>query len=308
MYKTFLHMLIFSSFIFCWSFTTGCTQKPWPDSPLYEPPENDPAWVPPVTVAEAKAALQGHYAHYDIVAYIGQTPAGPMRTFIISYGFTDFTMQGNDLVEIDRFCHSVNKNNQPFTANLNDAATQAITPRTATVEVFQEAGAWKIMRPPTPTLIGINGDPWQPLSQNPNDPNINDADGDGKPGVTVHLTLYGFIKAELYIARREIFQNFLTLYSDGSLYGHVVDTSEQLVIGATLNLLNMPSSPPQYEDLGLSPIILVPVADDLDNCEELMANRDSLFPAEPAFRRAVLSPAAMSADAAPVKCVRPDHL
>ena len=308
MYKTFLHMLIFSSFIFCWSFTTGCTQKPWPDSPLYEPPENDPAWVPPVTAAEAKAALQGHYAHYDIVAYIGQTPAGPMRTFIISYGFTDFTMQGNDLVEIDRFCHSVNKNNQPFTANLNDAATQAITPRTATVEVFQEAGAWKIMRPPTPTLIGINGDPWQPLSQNPNDPNINDADGDGKPGVTVHLTLYGFIKAELYIARREIFQNFLTLYSGGSLYGHVVDTSEQLVIGATLNLLNMPSSPPQYDDPGLNPIILIPVADDLDTCEELMANRDSLFPAEPAFRRAVLHSAAMSADADPVKCVRPGLL
>ena len=283
MYKTFLYLLIFSSLIFCWSFSTGCTQKQWPDSPLYEPPENDPAWVPPVTAAEARAALQGHYAHYDIVAYIGQTPAGPMRTFIISYGFTDFTVRGNDLVESDWFCHSVNKNNQPFTANLNDAATQAITPRTATVEVLQEGGAWKIVRPATPTLIGINGDPWQPLSRDPSDPNINDADGDGKPGVTVHLTLYGFIKAELYIARREIFQNFLTLYSDGSLYGNVVDTSEQLVIAATLNLLNMPSSPPQYEDQGLNPILLVPVADDLDTCEDLMANRDKLFPAEPVF-------------------------
>jgi hypothetical protein len=293
-------MLIISSLIFCWPFTTGCKEKPWPDSPLYEPPENSPNWTPPVTAEEAKAGLEGHYAQYNIVAYIGQTPAGPMRTFIISYGFTDFTLEGNDLVETDRFCNSVNKNNQPFTAQLNDAATQAIKPRTATVDVSQEGGAWKIVRPATPTLIGINGDPWQPLSLDPNDPNINDADGDGKPGVTVHLTLYGLIKAELYIARREIFQSFLTLYSEGRLYGYVVDTSEQLVIGATLNILNMPSSPPQYEDLGLSPILLVRVADDIDTCEELMAIQDDLFPPQPVFRRAVFSQAALPADADPV--------
>jgi len=31
-------------------------------------------------------------------------------------------------------------------------------------------------------------------------------------------------------------------------------------------------------------IILVRVSDDLDTCEELMRNRDLLFPAEPEFR------------------------
>ena len=59
-----------------------------------------------------------------------------------------------------------------------------------------------------------------------NDPLISDDDNDGKPGVTVVVKLFGFIEGEIYIARREIFKNDLTLYSDGSLRGNVIDDSE----------------------------------------------------------------------------------
>lgn len=282
MSKPLLHSVILGGMILCFAFSNGCA-PPWPDSPLYEPPVNDPNWTPPATLEEAMGALEGHYAHYDIVAYIAKVPTGLMRTFIISYGFTDFTLEDGELVEFDRFCHAEYKANQPFVSTFNDAATQAIEPRTAVVDVYQEDGNWKVWRPATPTLIGIDGDPDVPLSMDPNDPNINDDDGDGKPGVTVGLTLYGSIEGELYIARREIFQNDLTLYSAGSLHGHVVDESEQLVIGASLAFLNKPNNPIQHEDPGLSPMMLIPVSDDLDTCEELMANRDSLFPPEPGF-------------------------
>ena len=287
MSKQFLHIVILSGMILCCALSTGCA-PPWPDSPLYDPPVNPPGWSPPATMEEAMAELEGHYAHYDIVAYIDQVPTGPMRTFIISYGFTDLTIEGGELVEFDRFCHAEHIANQPFVSTFDDAATQAIEPRTAVVDVYQEGGDWKIWRPATPTLIGIAGladdDPFPTDPNNPG-PGITfpDDDGDGEPGVTVGLTLYGFLEAELYIARREIFRNDLTLYSDGSLHGHVVDTSEQLVIGATHEFLNKPSNPPQWEDLGLSPMMLIPVAEDLDSCEELMANRDDLFPPEPAF-------------------------
>jgi len=282
MSKQFLHIVILGGMFFCCAVSTGCT-LPWPDSPLYDTPVNDPGWTPPATVEEAMADLEGHYAHYSIVAYIAQVPTGPMRTFIISYGFTDFTIEADELVEIDRFCHAEHIANQPFVSTFDDAATQAIVPRTAVVDVFEEDGNWNIWRPATPTLIGIDGDPDLPLSMDPNDPLINDDDGDGKPGVTVGLTLYNSLEAELYIARREIFQNDLTLYSDGSLHGHVEDESEQLVIGATHEFLNKPNNPPQWDDLGLSPMMFIPVPEDLDTCEELMANRDDLFPPEPAF-------------------------
>ncbi len=281
--KSPLFMMIIAAIVLCFVFSMGCA-KPWPESPLYETPANDPEWIPPATVADAKAAMSGRYAHYDIVAYgPAQTPNGPLNNFIISYGFTELTMDGDDLVESDQFCHAAYKANQPFETIFDDDATQAILPRVATVDVFEEDGAWKIWRPASPTLIGIDGDPDLPLSTDPNDPNVNDADNDGKPGVTVGMKMYGLINAELYIARREIFQNDLTLYSDGSLRGHVVDESEQLVIDATMEMLKTPVSPPQYDDYGLSPMMLIPIPDEIDTCEELMANRDVYFPPEPIF-------------------------
>ena len=262
----------------------GCTSpKPWPQSPLYETPVNDPNWNPPATRKEAMEAMAGHYAHYDVVAYQGDTPSGPLSTFIISYGFTDLVIENGELVEYDQFCHADYKANQNMTTIFSDEATQAIQPRSAVVDVYKEHGAWKLKRPATPTLIGIGGDPDQPLSMNPNDPLIEDSDGDGKPGVTVSVKLFGLIQGEIYIARREIFQNDVTLYSDGSLRGAVTDNSEQLVIGASLGILNTPNNPDQWPDLGLSPLILVPIPDDIDTCEELMANRDLLFPKEPEF-------------------------
>ena len=224
------------------------------------------------------------YAHYDIVAYDGETANGPLATFIVSYGFTNLVIEGGELVAYDTFCRAEYIANQPFDTIFSDAATQAIKPIGAVVDVYEENGRYgssTVQRPPT--LNGIDGDPNVPLSMDRNDPLISDDDSDGKPGVTVVVRLFGFIEGEIYIARREIFKNDLTLYSDGSLRGNVIDDSEQLVLGASLPFLDTPNNPPQRRDPGLNPIILIPVSDDIDTCEELMAIRDSLFPAEPEF-------------------------
>ncbi len=262
----------------------GCsTPLPWPESPLYDTPTNDPNWVAPGNKEEAVAAMAGHYAHYDIVAYEGETANGPLSTFVVSYGFTDLIIENGELVAYDRFCHAEYIANQPFDTVFSDAATQAIQPPGAVVDVFEEDGVWKLWRPATPTLNGIDGDPNVPLSMDREDPLISDDDNDGKPGVTVVVVLFGFIRGEIYIARREIFANEMTLYSDGSLRGSVIDDSEQLVIGASLAILDTPNNPPQRRDPGLNPIILIPVSGDIDTCEELMGIRDSLFPPEPKF-------------------------
>ena len=279
-----IHALMCAATVVVCLSLAGCSNpKPWPKSPLYETPVNDPNWQAPASKEEAMAAMAGHYAHYDAVAYEAETPNGPLSTFIISYGFTDLIIEDGQLVEYDRFCHAEHRANQNMVTAFPDTATQAILPRQAIVDVYEEDGAWKMRRPATPTLIGIDGNPDVALSMNPNDPLINDADNDGKPGVTVFVELFGLIKGEIYLARREIFQNDVTLYSDGTLRGSVVDDSEQLVVGASLRILNTPNDPDQRKDPGLNPIILVPIPGDLDTCEELMANRDLLFPAEPGF-------------------------
>ncbi|MDX1695907.1 MAG: hypothetical protein R3208_19235 [Ketobacteraceae bacterium] len=262
----------------------GCGgSKPWPESPLYEP-ETDPASPAEFASAQdAMEAVEGNYAHYDVVAYAGETPNGPLNTFIVSYGFTRFDIEDGELISRDTFCFSEHKSNQNFTTRFSDEATQAIIPRSAAVDVWLDAEGVQVYRPRTPTLLGMDGDPDQPLPMDKNSPLIRDDDHDGKPGVTVDMRLFGFINAELYIARREIYETYMTLYQDGSLRGDVIDESEQLVIGASLGFLDQPNNPDQYPDPGMNPIILVPVADDFTRCDELKARRNELFPPSPKF-------------------------
>ena len=230
------------------------------------------------------AAIAGHYAHYDVVAYEDVTTRTPMKTFIISYGFTDFRIREGRLVQTDCFCHAEQKLDQRnTTSTFSDEATQAILPREQEVDLRFEAGEWHVYRPASPTLLGITGDPLQPLSTDPDDPRLIDPDGDGNPGVTVRIGIGGFLNGEIYIIRREIFEDYLTLNSDGNLYGYVKDDSEQFVLGASLRVLAQQSNAVQIPDPLMSPIMLIRVDDELDTCEELMETRDLLFPPEPEF-------------------------
>jgi len=95
--------------------------------------------------------------------------------------------------------------------------------------------------------------------------------------------LGNFFKGEIYIIRREIFTNYLTLNNNGTMSGYNVDQSEQFVIGASKKILNQESNSIQHPDPGLSPILLVPVDPNIDTLEELMQIRDEIFPEEPEF-------------------------
>ncbi len=259
--------------------------RPWPESPLYEFPASDPDWTPPPTVEEAMRAIEGRYAHYDVVAYQDVTTKKPMRTFVVSYGFTEFRIEDGRLLQIDSFCHAEQVLNRVGAeAIFSDAASRAITPPVQEVELSLSDGRWHVYRPASPTLLGIAGDPSKPLSRDPNDPNLLDPDNDGKPGVTVTIRVGKLFQGDIYIIRREIYHHHLVLNSNGNLYGHVVDESEQFVVGASRRIFRQESNMKQIADRGMSPIFLVRVDDDIDSCDRLMAARDRLFPPAPSFR------------------------
>ena len=256
----------------------------WPDSPLYIFDQGDPKIPQSYDLETAKKEIVGHYAHYDVVAYEDTTTKTTMRTFIVSYGFTDFYMDEGKLMQLDRFVHAEQKlSRKKATSVFSEKAVQAIKPRVQEVELSYNDGNWQVYRPATPSLLGITGDPLQPLSTDPKDPNLTDPDEDGNPGVTVKLSVGKFFSGEIYITRREIFSNYLTLNNNGTLTGYVEDRSEQFVVGASKKILNQPSNSVQHPDMGLSPLLLVPISEDIDSLEELMELRDELFPEEPGF-------------------------
>ena len=266
-------------------FLNSCS-KPleWPPSPLYDFDKGIVHAGYPADLESAQRAMVGHYAHFDVVAYEDTTTRTTMRSFIISYGFTDFYLEEGKLMQSDRFVHAEQiLSRKNATSVFSDEATQAIKPRIQEVELTLTDGIWHIHRPATPSLLGIEGDPQQPLSTDPDDPDLTDPDQDGHPGVTVQISVGQFFKGEIYITRREIFSNYLTMNNNGTLSGYVVDRSEQFVVGASKRILNQPSHSIQLPDKGMSPVLLVPVDANIDTLEELMQIRDEIFPPEPEF-------------------------
>jgi len=256
----------------------------WPESPLYVFEQGEPDTTQLTDRESALEEIVGHYAHYDVVAYEDTATKTTMRTFIISYGFTDFYLEEGRLMQSDQFVHAEQKLSRKNAKSIfRDEAVQAIKPRVQEVDLFQRDGAWHIHRPETPSLLGIEGDPLIPLSTDPDDPNLTDPDNDGHPGVTVEISVGKFFKGEIYITRREIFSNYLTLNNNGTLTGYVVDRSEQFVVGASKKILNQESNSVQLPDKGLSPVLLVKVDPSIDSPEELMKIRDDIFPDEPEF-------------------------
>jgi hypothetical protein len=251
--------------------TTETTTEPAP-APTSAPPDTQPE---PVLGEE----LIGRWAHYDVVAYEDDV----LKTLIISYGFNDFTEVDGQIVDQSSFCFSEQRTDQPITTSLSDAATQAIQPPPAVLEIDTVDGVLRVRRPPTPTPVGIRlDDPFnEALPTDPNDPRIVDDDGDGKPGLTVTIEVTPEFIGELYIARREIFAFEAFLTEPDLLTGQVTDDSEQLVIGASDPVFaSSPANWGQYPDLSKSPIILRRVDADWD-CERLAAERDDLFPPTP---------------------------
>jgi hypothetical protein len=266
-------------------FLNACSRPlEWPDSPLYHFGQGASKANQPADLESARKAIVGHYAHYDVVAYEDTTTRTTMRTFIISYGFTDFYLEDGKLMQSDRFVHAEQKlSKKNASAVFSDEAVQAIKPRVQEVELSLANGIWHLYRPETPSLLGIEGDPLQPLSNDPDDPGLTDPDQDGHPGVTVQISVGRFFKGEIYITRREIFSNYMTLNNNGTLSGYIVDRSEQFVVGASKRILDQESHSVQHPDRGLSPVLLVPVDPGIDTPEELMRIRDEIFPEEPEF-------------------------
>jgi hypothetical protein len=121
----------------------------------------------------------------------------------------------------------------------------------------------------------------EPLPTDPDDPRIIDADGDGKPGITVNIRVTDDLRGELYIARREIFAYDVRLVEPDLLTGTVTDDSEQLVIGASDPIFaSSDANWVQHPDLTKSPIILRRVGAEWD-CERLRAERADIFPPTP---------------------------
>jgi hypothetical protein len=222
--------------------------------------------------------LVGRWAHFDAVSYQDDT----MKTVIISTGLADLELRDGELWNSMTFCHAEVSSDQGIEVTIADAATQAIIPVDTPVEVTSVDGTLRVVRPQTPTPIGIRmDDPAnESLPTDPTDPRFFDADGDGNPGITSSIKVGDGLQGDVYLARREIFTYDVTQVDPDRLEGTIVDASEQLVLGASNEIFLATAQWEQIDDPERNPVIWVRVDDDLD-CDGLAAQRDELFPPNP---------------------------
>ena len=118
-------------------FLNSCSRPlEWPDSPLYNFGSETSNTAQPEDPDYALQEIVGHYAHYDVVAYEDTSTRTTMRTFIISYGFTDFYLEDGKLIQSDRFVHAEQKLSKKNARSVfSDEAVQAIKPRVQEVEL-----------------------------------------------------------------------------------------------------------------------------------------------------------------------------
>ncbi len=235
---------------------------------------------------DVMSSLAGRYAHYDVVAYEDNIFGMEMLSLVVTYGFTTLEIVDGELVSVDRFCHAEMPSNLDFENIVSDEFTRAIVPESVVVSLIKEGDRWGYHRPATPTPLGIDmEDVDEPLPDATDDPRITDADGDGKPGVTAGIILPGGEPGEIYMIRKEVFAYTLYRQDNGHLVGVVEDSSEQLVIGADPEWLNVPSRPEQFADSAFSPIHLVPLAESeaVYDCDDLMRDVPTLFPSPEQF-------------------------
>jgi hypothetical protein len=242
------------------------------------PTSNPVTSAPGTTLPKGTESLVGHYAHFDVVAYQDDK----MKTLIISTGFSDLEMRDGKLWNVQRFCHADTVSDQKIDISISDAATRAIVPIATPVEVSERDGKLRVVRPATPTAIGIKlEDPThESLPKDPNDPRVFDADGDGNPGVTSHVKVTDDLQGDIYLARREIFAYDVTQQSPDRMVGSITDRSEQLIIGASNPIFMVAAQWKQVDDPARNPVIWQRVGADWD-CDRLAAERAATFPPNP---------------------------
>lgn len=223
-------------------------------------------------------ALVGRYAHYDVVAYQDKS----MKTLVISTGFADLELRDGKLWNVQRFCHADMGSDQKIDIAISDTATRAIVPVDTPVEVSLAGDKLRVLRPATPTAIGIklNDPAREVLPADPKDPRIFDADGDGHPGVTSTVKVGPGLEGEIYLARREIFSYDVTQTGSDRLEGSITDNSEQLVIGASNPIFATSAQWKQVPLADRNPVIWQRVDSSWD-CDRLAAERATLFPSNP---------------------------
>jgi len=119
-----------------------------------------------------------------------------------------------------------------------------------------------------------------PLPTNADDAALFDQDGDGKPGVTVKISvkaLFINISGQVYLTQRTLTQETGHLESADLIRGNVIWSTDQKIIGSDSTVLG--AVQPSIKPLPDASVFTMHKISDTDTCATILSRKDKLFDA-----------------------------
>jgi hypothetical protein len=191
-----------------------------------EPPDLSGRWVlVEVMPAAIELPIVGHVELTTIVALL-----------------VDIEQDGARLTLQRTYCFQDVRTAPPLvTTVIPDRFIASLAPSSAKARLEETPGGWRFVQSPCVEVHGARLlDPGrEALPASALDLRVVDQDGDGYPGLTIHVAIAGLLGGNAYVVNRLSTSLEGWLLEDGSIAGAVQWTSEQTMIGASDPLLLM---------------------------------------------------------------------
>lgn len=234
----------------------------------------------PVTAASPDTVPlpDGSYASRQIMT--SSTKPGPrlgrIRVRTVALVHHTVRREADEIRVSTRFCDVRQDRIGPAGTVLDSAFVAALPSWEATATV-EGTGPWEVRTSRFVAVVGADlPDPENdPLPGDPEDPRVTDPDGDGKPGLTVHVE--GVVSGGVYVVQRieRALEGRLT--SDGKMSGTVVGSNQQRKLGASNFILRaftptfIPDTEPEHNPFSWAPVSLEA------DCDLIVAEEERLF-------------------------------
>ena len=181
--------------------------------------------------------LVGRWAMLQVTSQIGAVPLVGERTRTTSsLLLLDVTQDDPTVSAVERTCStSIDNGTSLVATEIPEAFLLSLPSVSWTATLDPNAEGFGFIRPWVTSVKGARLDDPEndPLPTQSDDPRVVDQDGDGKPGLTVHVSVMGLIEGDVYVVQRDRSRLVGTVVSADAAEGLLEWTSEQSTLGAS---------------------------------------------------------------------------
>jgi len=185
--------------------------------------------------------LSGAWVMLQVYPRIAQLPLvgeSTQTSYVIQ--LVNVEQDGMSLLMTDCYCFTVIEESSSLASTqIPDAFMRALRPQPRAAALRAYDGELRFEQAPYLEVRGavLENPETDALPIDAEDPRVIDQDEDGSPGMTVNVSLFGLLRAQIYVVQRVQYELMGVVVSADRVEGVIDWTDEQIVLAATSSLL-----------------------------------------------------------------------